>query len=122
MKRLMIGVCVLTVLLIAGIGVSTLFCHAHQPTARLLEEAGAAAAAGDWSSAQALSRQARQRWDAHHHLTAAFADHGPMDEIDSLFAQLEASARSDFAALCARLAALTRAMTESHSLHWWTVL
>jgi len=49
-----------------------------------------------------------------------------MDEIDSLFAQLEvfrqAGLWGDFSACCRRLSRLIEAMAEAHSLTWWNLL
>ena len=126
MKRLVIGVSVLSLLLAMGIGVSLVFRNAHTPTADLLEQAGQAATDGDWGKAEALSQQAEQRWDDFRKFTAAFSDHAPMDEIEGLFAQLEVYAQArqqaHFAALCAQLSQLTEAITDSHRFQWWTVL
>ena len=126
MKRLILGVLVLTILLISGITVSSIFLIAHEPTARLLEDASEAALAGDWKQATGLAEQAEERWEDFWCFTATFADHAPMDEIDSLFAQLEIFAtqqnKTQFPALCARLSELTEAIADSHRFRWWTLL
>lgn len=125
MKRLIIGICVLSALLTLGITVSTVFRAAHTPTANLLQEASNAALEGNWDAALEKTHQAYARWEQFHHFTASFSDHSPMDEIDGLFAQLEVygnkKSREDFPALCARLSQLTQSMAESHSFRWWTV-
>lgn len=126
MKRLLIGICVLFWLLAMGIGVSMLFQFAHAPTVDYLQEASQAALQGDWDAATQQTRQAQARWEHYRHITAAFADHAPMDEIDSLFAQLQVHLAQKnihgFPALCARLSRLTEALADSHSFRWWTVL
>lgn len=126
MKRFWIGICVLALLLIGGIVVSALFCIAHEPTAQLLQDASKAALEGDWKQANRLCHQAEDRWEDFWQFTASFADHSPMDEIDSLFAQLEILGAQrnaeQFPALCARLSELTEAIADSHRFRWWTLL
>ncbi len=126
MKRLIIGITVLSLLLGMGIGVALLFGKVHNSTARLLETAGSASLTGDWERATDFFRQARDRWEHYRHFTAAFSDHEPMDEIDGLFAQLERYALQEdadhFPALCAHLAALAEAIADSQRLRWWTLL
>ena len=126
MKRLWIGIAVLTLLLAMGIVVSLAFRSIHLPTAQLLSQAGQAAMDGDWEQAEGLRQQAQQRWERGRKFSAAFSDHAPMDEIEGLFAQLEIYARArqqtHFSALCAQLSQRTEAITDSHRFQWWTVL
>lgn len=126
MKRFWIGICVLVFLLASGIAVSAVFCLAHEPTAQLLQDACEAALEGDWTQATTLCHQAEDRWEAFWRFTAAFADHSPMDEIDSLFAQLEILGmqrnQEQFPALCARISELAEAIADSHRFRWWTLL
>ena len=126
MKRFVMGIAILTVLLVLGIGVSALFQSAHRPCSHHLTQAAQAAQAGDWGQASASLSQAQKQWQQFHHFTAAFADHAPMEEIDSVFAQLAVYAGQEdggqFPALCARLAELVEAMAHSHRLAWWTLL
>lgn len=126
MKRLILGIMILAILLALGIIVSAVFCMIHEPTAQLLEDASKASLTENWKQATALAEQARQRWQDHWHFTATFADHAPMEEIDSLFAQLEVFAveknNPQFPALCARLSELTQAIADIHAFRWWTLL
>lgn len=126
MKRLILGILILAILLALGIIVSAVFCMIHEPTAQLLEDASKASLTENWKQATALTDQARQRWQDHWHFTATFADHAPMEEIDSLFAQLEVFAaeknNQQFPALCARLSELTQAIADIHAFRWWTLL
>lgn len=126
MKRLLLGVCILVLLLGMGIGVSVLFQTAHQPISALLEDARDAALEENWDRAIDLAEQAQARWSEYREVSAAFADHAPMDEIEGLFAQLEVYSRQRhgelFPSLCAQLARLTEAMIDSHRFQWWTVL
>ena len=126
MKRFILGLVVLSRLLGVGAVVSVLFEFVHEPTADYLEDAAQASLAGDWDKARELFDQAQERWEDWRDFTAAFSDHGPMDEIEGLFSQLEVYAVQKnyayFPALCAKLASLAQAMADSHRLQWWTLL
>ena len=126
MKRLVMGILVLSLLLGIGITVSCLFSRFHRPGGEDLQRAAQAADRGNWTEATAAFSRARARWEDYRYFTAAFADHAPMDEIDGLFARLEFYARqqdgAQFPALCAHLAVLLDAMADSHRLTWWTLL
>lgn len=124
MKRFLIGICVLSLLLALGIGITLAFQRIHLPVAMLLHQATEEALAGDWDAAATHVQDAYARWEHYRHFSAAFADHAPMDEIDGLFAQLEVSkkSREHFPALCAQLAQHVEAIAESHRFHWWTLL
>ena len=126
MKRLFLGITVLALLLAMGIAVSLLFHVAHRPSSQALSQAAQAAHTGDWAAARVAFSAAQDRWQRYHSFSAAFADHAPMDEIDSACAQLtyyiQQENRDQFPALCARLAELVDAMADSHRLTWWTLL
>lgn len=126
MKRLVIGIIVLSFLLCSGVAVSLIFARAHAPVADLLQQAAHAAMEENWADAAACFTQAQARWQRFRDFTAAFADHAPMDEADGLFAQLEIYKAEEndsaFPALCARLAQLVEAVSDSHRLCWWTLL
>ena len=125
MKRFWIGALVLCALCVGGIGVCLGFSQAHQTTALHLQQAGDAAAAGDWQQALDWGQQASQQWQAWWKFTAIFSDHAPMEEIDSLFARLtilgQQSDRAQYAALCAQLSQRILALADSQALHWWTL-
>lgn len=122
MKRFWIGICVLTLLLILGSGVTYFIENAHRPISQDLSQAAQAALAGDWDQARFLSGQARQQWDACSDFTAAFADHSALEEADALFARIDIYAAVQdpmlFAAACAQLSELTKAIAESHLPKW----
>lgn len=126
MKRLIIGTAVLLALLCLGLTVSISMVRIHTPIAADLRSASDAALDGSWTDAQALADRAHTRWQSYRELTAAFADHSPMDELDGLFAQLDTYEVSEnkiaFSATCAQLAQLAEAMADSHRLRWWTLL
>lgn len=126
MKRLWIGIGLMTAFLVLGIFSTVSMTRIHEPISHCLERASQAALDGRFADAAALARDARLQWQEHRKCTAALADHTPMEEIDSLFAELEVYIQMDepvhFAACCARLSTLTQAVGEAHSVSWWNLL
>lgn len=126
MKRFWLGAALLAVILGLGLWFSYRMDRDNRPISQALTQAAQAALEEDWEAALALEGQARSRWKEQWHATAALADHAPMDEIDSLFRELEIygiqRSEEDFAATCAKLSALTRAMGDAHALSWWNLL
>lgn len=126
MKRFWLGICILLILFSSGLVVSISFQRIHKSISENLVDAADAAMAENWEQAFHLARSAISRWERYHTLTAAFADHTPMDEMDALFVQLPifAQKREDphFAATCLELSFLAKAMAESHRLSWWNLL
>lgn len=126
MRRFWLGIALLVIFLGLGLWAAASMDSIHQPIAALLEQAAAAALREDWEGAEALSRNARDQWEFHRPVTACVADHTPMDEIDSLFAQLpifvKEAESADFAAACAELSQKVQAMSAAHNLSWWNLL
>lgn len=108
--------------LLATWGMETMHC----PVTAYLDQAAEAAMAGDEAAAETLAQAAKTAWQNRRNLTATMADHAPMEEIDSLFSQMEVYARignqGDFAAYCTRIARLVEAIGEAHSLTWQNVI
>lgn len=126
MRRLWLGVVLLILLLLLGLWVSAATADIHCPLSESLHQASEAALRGDWETAEACAQDASARWGRTWQLTASVADHTPMDEIDSLFAQLPVYARvreaQHFSATCEELSRRVRAMSDAHSLTWWNLL
>ena len=126
MTRGWIGLGLLTFLLITGLLVTGFMGRVHKDVSRELEEAARAAGTGNWAEAAEDARDAYEDWQEHWHLSAAFADHEPMEEIDSEFAQLwpylEARDAVVFSALCRELARQVEAIGDAHGLNWWNLL
>ncbi len=126
MNRFWLGVVLLVLFLAIGIGAMMGMNVTQNPIADKLEQASQEALSGNLPRGIALARQAEEDWLGVWRGTAAIEDHAPMDEIDSLFAQMAVYAKTgstvDFAAYCARLSKLIAAMGEAHSLSWWTLL
>lgn len=126
MKRLWIGIVVLTVLLAAGIGLSLGMANLHNALAEELSTASQAAVEKDWENAMVLASSARATWEKYRHLAASFTDHEPLEQMDSLFAELKVyeklKLQADYAAVCTLLSELSKAIAESHTLKWWSFL
>lgn len=126
MKRLWLGVGLLLVLLAAGITVTLVMDNLHTPISQKMAQAADAARADDFEKANMLIEQAKNDWDRCRNFSAAVADHEPMEQIDGLFAAAQLYGalhdNEDCAATCARVAALTHAMGDSHGFSWWNLL
>lgn len=126
MGRFWLGIGILVVFLVLGLWVTYAMDNIHSEISQTLERAATQTLSGDLTEGITLVQQAKDRWQSHWHGTASVADHAPMDEIDGLFAQLEAYGQAglstDFATYCARLSNLVAAVGEAHSLTWWNLL
>lgn len=125
MARFWLGAGLLAAFLALCLGVGVAMEQTHEPISAHLEQAAGACLDGDPQAGYALARQAHDRWRSGWNWVAAVSDHAPMDEIDSLFAQMETYAQAgltgEFAACCNRLSQLVQAVAEAHSLHWWNL-
>ena len=126
MNRLWLGVGILVFFLVLSLLCGWAMGNFHTDLANRMEEASRRALAGDLEEAVMEADRVLKSWQEHWHGTAALADHAPMDEIDSLFAQLDAYARAEkaeeFAAYSARLSRLLQATGEAHVPTWWNLL
>ncbi len=125
-RRFWLGVALLEVFLVLGLLTTRYMAGTNEPVARKLEQAAQAALEGDLQEGVALTNAAKDQWERHRNVAAVAADHEPMEEIDSLFAQVEAYGRigavPEFTAYCARLSKLVEAVGEAHGLTWWNLL
>ena len=126
MKHFWAGIGLLAVLLALGLWTSHTMEDVHTPIADSLKLAAEKALSGDAAGGVEDARKAQIQWERYRHATASVADHEPMEEADSLFAQLDsfiaAADMTRFAACCARLSELVRAISEAHTLSWWNLL
>lgn len=126
MKRCWFGLGLLVVLLGLGLFFSHRMTAGQEKLADTVQFAQEAAVQEDWDRASMLLGSARREWERGWHFTAAFADHEPMEEIDSLFAQgqvyLANREGAELAAICAQLARSLRAVGDAHGLTWWNLL
>lgn len=125
-KRFYFGIGLLTIFLILGLVTSWVMDAVSNPISQQLSQASQEALTGDLTLGISLARQAQTDWEKAWHGIAATADHSPMDEIDSLFSQMDYHAqrrdRKDFGAYCARLSELVGAVADAHRLSWWNLL
>lgn len=126
MNRGLLGFCILLAFLVLGLWSAKAMTDFHEPISTQLEQAAQMALTGDFQQATQTARQAKDQWDTHWGRVALLADHTPMDEIDGLFARLEAFAdagnANHFAACCNQLAVLLSATAEAHTLSWKNLL
>lgn len=126
MKRSWFGMGLLILLLAAGFLSTRYMDRRHGETAVLLHAARQQAENGSWEQAVQLAAEAQNCWKSSWRVSAAFADHEPMEDIDSQFAQLNvyagAGERLSFAAICAQLASALEAMGDAHALNWWNLM
>lgn len=126
MKRLWIGISFLVILLTGGILLSLGMVNLHSRISDRMAAASQAALAQNWNEALRLSESACEDWEKYRHVTAAFTDHEPIEEMDSLFLRLEIYQEplqsTEYAAVCSHLSQLSGAIAESHSLTWWNLL
>ena len=126
MRRMWIGVGLLALVLIGGIWASEWMGNVHEDMARELDRAAEFAMADRWEEAAQQLAHAEEKWQKKRPVTAAFADHEPLEEIDGLFAQLKIFAagekRTDFSAACAYLARQLEALGDNHSFTLYNLL
>ena len=108
MLRGWLGAGLLALFLALGVVTMELMDCAHLPTGDLLEQASALALEGDFTQGVNLGMEAKNRWEKQWQATATVADHGPMDDVDALFGEMEIYAQAGevphFAACCKELA------------------
>lgn len=119
MLRCRFGVVLLLALLAAGLLTQYEMNRLPEPIVTLVRTAAAHAEAGDYPAAAASAASAEALWQKNRTFTASLADHAPLEDIDSLFAQLPAYASAGdptFSALCAELILRLKAVAEAHTL------
>ena len=117
-RRLFLGVGILVLVLSLCIGTAFGMQAIHKPSEEALTQAARIAAAGNMADALPLARAAFDRWQKFRNITAAFADHTPMDDTERLFREMlvygETGEGPHFAACCSQLSAMLRATYETH--------
>ncbi len=126
MKRCVFGCLLLLALLAAGILSTGAIVSAQEPIRRDLEAAAELAMDMDWEAAACRTDRAKAQWEKNWHFCATLADHTALEEIDSLFAQLEtyvaAGDTVSFSAACRSLSRQVEAVGEAHAPHWWNLM
>ena len=126
MKHFWLGMGILLFFLISGLVTTVSFDRIHQPLGEELEKAAEAALEGEWEEAVFFANAATSRWEKYRSITAAIADHAPLEEMDAAFEILHTYTElgwwGEFAALCAQLSQMSDAMAESQAFLWWNLL
>ena len=126
MGRIWFGISLLGILLVLGIGSSSLMERNHLHSAAQLEQAASLSAAGHLPEAEKIVRNVQAQWDDRTAFLSVLADHEPMEEIEGQFAQLETYAVTgdaiSYASGCACLSRMLQALGKSHSLDFRNLL
>lgn len=126
MKRMWIGIALMALVLAAGLWVAEVMEQVHYPLAEDLDRAAQLALEEQWDTANVLAVRTEQTWQKKRPVTAAFAEHEPLENIDALFAQLEVYAVTrdapSFSAACVYLARQLEALGECHSFTIFNLL
>ena len=126
MTRGIIGVVLLLVLLAGGMFTQWTMDKIQSPITQELTQAAQAGERRLWNAATLHQQTAARAWRKGWRVTAALADHMPMEDIDSLFARLPAYAAqgetAEYAAACRELARRVEAVADAHRLTWWNLM
>lgn len=124
MNRLWIGAVLLVCLLAGGLLLRYRLTGPQEVLAADLEQAAQLSLTGEPGRATDLARLSQQRWEDRVHFLAAVTDHSPIEQIQTLFAELSLLQAEDpaFPGLCLQLAQTLHAIAEAHDLKWWSLL
>lgn len=126
MKHLYIGLGILLAVLIGSL--CSLFAMNRNlgETERLLEAAWDNCQAESFETAQVSAQAAQEQWEKDYGLTASLIDHGPLEEANRTFAQMEACARlqewDEFAQSCKSLLTMVRDLQEREKPLYFNIL
>ena len=125
-QRFILGLTILLLALVFAIGTGIVMKAIHSPGEAALTQAAELALSGDMERAVPLAQDAYTRWQKYRSITAAFADHNPMDDTERLFREMMVYAETDevphFAACCTQLSAMLKATYETHGFSLKNIL
>ena len=125
-RRFILGLTILLLALAFAIGTGIVMKAIHSPGEAALTQAAELALSGDMERAVPLAQDAYTRWQKYRSITAAFADHNPMDDTERLFREMMVYAETDevphFAACCQQLSAMLKATYETHGFSLKNIL
>ena len=125
-RRFLLGLTILILVLGFAIGAAVGMKAIHGPSEAALSQAARLALSGDLEQAVSLAKDAYNRWQKYRSITAAFADHNPMDDTERLFREMLVYAQTEevphFAACCTELAAMLKATYETHGFSLKNIL
>ena len=125
-RRFILGLAILLLVLAFAIGTGIGMKAIHAPAEAALTQAAQLSLEGDMEEAIPLARGAYDRWQKYRGITAAFADHNPMDDTERLFREMLVYAEENevphFAACCTQLSAMLKATYETHGFSLKNIL
>ena len=125
-RRFLLGLAILLLVLAFAIGAAIGMKAIHRPGEIALTQAAQLALSEDMDQAIPLAQEAYARWQKYRSITAAFADHTPMDDTERLFREMLVYAEADeaphFAACCTQLSAMLKATYETHGFSLKNIL
>ena len=120
MRRTWLGIGLMVILIGLGIFETCKISQLEAPLSELLDAAAQAALEQDLEQTGALLTQAQSQWEGHWDFLAAMTHHGPMEEIDNLFARAESLLQSqaipELAACCTQISQQVQALADAHRL------
>lgn len=126
MKRLWIGIGLLAAVVMGGFWVAQAMENALIPGVALLQDAADLAQDGQWEQAEKQAGEAARLWQKKRPMTAAFAEHEPIEQIDEDYLLLEVYARMQdqvqFVATCRTLAREMERMGKYHHFSFGELL
>jgi len=125
-RRFILGLAILLLVLAFAIGTGIGMKAIHAPAEAALTQAARLSLDGDMEEAVSLASDAYDRWQKYRGITAAFADHNPMDDTERLFREMLVYAEENevphFAACCTQLSAMLKATYETHGFSLKNIL
>lgn len=122
MRRLWIGIGLLSILLLAGLLPEFMLVPRQEQIARGFSQAAELSRQGHHAQALDAAGQATLLWRQQRDLVASVTDHEPVEQMQLLLLRLEqAEDPAAFADLCAQLSAAAEAIADSHHLSWWSL-
>jgi len=116
-KYVWIGITILGVLLAMSIGALAFLDTTTDQVAALLEEAQSL----ERETAMSKVQEAKALWERRYGLMAALTDHGDLEEIRQVFAELE-TGPEDFVTRCHALSSRIRGLAQAEMLHYYNFL
>ena len=125
-RRFLLGLILLILVFVFAVSTAISMKAIHAPAEANLAQAARLALSDDIAQAIPLARSAYERWQKYKGITAAFADHSPMDDTERLFQEMlvyaEAKEVPHFTACCTQLSAMLKAIYETHGFSLKNIL
>jgi hypothetical protein len=126
MKHVKLGLCILAVLFALGLLLTSCLSGLRRELCGAMNTAATAALEERWEEADEAAGAGHRLWEQRRKFVASVVDHELLEEVDTLFVQLEVyrSQRltAEYAVVCRCLSRQMEAIGESQSLRWWHLL